>query len=68
MYDIVKYAELFLKLATIHSKVKDLPNTIQKALSNLGYRKPDISIESAETFSVQGVSGDGRKAWRNKIF
>lgn len=62
--DIVKFANQFLKLSGVYSKVKELPDSIQRALASVGYGRADIEIEPAETFTVKSYStGDGQRAF-----
>ena len=41
----------------------NLPETIQSALSSVGYRSQDIIVNASETYSPQSASGDGRRGF-----
>ena len=47
----------------MYSLVKDLPETIQSALSSLGYTRADIKLEVAETISPFVGGGDGYRGF-----
>lgn len=47
----------------MHISTKDLPRSLQSALSALGYHKADISVKAAEKFSVIDYGGAGRRAF-----
>lgn len=47
----------------IHSKVKDLPETIQAALRSIGYHRQDITIEGRQDIDPGVVGGAGRKGF-----
>src|ERR1700690_508312 len=48
---------------TVFVQVKALPHTVQNALHGCGYRKPDIAIRGAETFTLESAYGDGYRAF-----
>lgn len=47
----------------VYSKVKDLPETIQHALSTLGYTRTDIELEISESVSPAVGGGDGYRGF-----
>lgn len=47
----------------MYSKVKDLPETIQSALSSLGYTRADIELEVKESVSPFIGGGDGYRGF-----
>lgn len=47
----------------VYSKVKDLPETIQSALSSLGYTRADIELEVKESVSPFIGGGDGYRGF-----
>jgi len=48
---------------SIYTLVKELPQSIQSTLSQLGYHKKDISIEAKEQVSIFDAGGDGRRGF-----
>jgi len=51
----------------MYSKVKDLPNIIQKALSNIGYNKSDIEILVRDKISPMNAGSSGQKGFFTMI-
>lgn len=49
--------------ASRHVLVSSLPNSIQSALSAVGYGRKDIEMEPATQYSMQGAGGDGSKSF-----
>ena len=47
----------------VYSKVKDLPETIQRVLSTLGYTRADIELEVSESVSPAVGGGDGLRGF-----
>ena len=47
--------------------VKELPLPVQKALKSVGYRRRDIEIKSATTFSRQSYANDGMRAYNTFV-
>ena len=47
----------------MYTQVKDLPESIQSALSSLGYGRKDISLEVAESISPRVGGGDGLRGF-----
>jgi len=47
----------------IHLKVKDLPESVIKALKGLGYNKSDISIETVTEISPFSAGGQGQQSY-----
>ena len=62
--DISKFVNIFNKLvkkASIFSKVRELPDSLKKALAEVNYTKSDISLTPSEFVSPYGAGGAGRK-------
>lgn len=47
----------------VYTQVKDLPESIQSALSSLGYGRKDIKIEVSESISPSVGGGDGLRGF-----
>lgn len=47
----------------MYTQVKDLPESIQSALSSIGYGRKDISLEVAESISPSVGGGDGLRGF-----
>jgi hypothetical protein len=48
----------------MYAKVKDLPQCLQNALNNVGYCKPDIEIEAAESYCLNpGTAFSGNRGY-----
>lgn len=61
---VIKLAESFLKLSAVYSKVRDLPESMQRALASVGYGRADIEVEPSETFTVKSyATGAGRRSF-----
>jgi hypothetical protein len=50
-------------MPSLYSRVKDLPEVLQKALAAVGYHREDISIEGRETISIHSCGAAGRRAF-----
>ena len=46
-----------------HVAVRELPPAVQKALRGVGYRRPDIAVEAADTFVVGHPAGEGYRSF-----
>ncbi len=44
-------------------EVKDLPLPVQKVLRDLGYRRKDINVQPATSYSMRGSASDGQRAF-----
>lgn len=42
---------------------KDLPDTLKDALKAVGFRKPQVRVETGTTYNVQNMGGDGYQAF-----
>jgi len=47
----------------MHVEVRELPDTIQRALKAIGYGRKDIKIEIANTFTIAGSGGSGSRSF-----
>lgn len=47
------------KVAATHVEVKNLPDSVRKALKAVGYGGRDIKVEATPSVSLQGVGGEG---------
>lgn len=47
-------ASLTERKTNMYAKIKDLPLSLQKALENLDYSKPDIEVKAAESYCLGG--------------
>ena len=47
------------RVADMHVAVKDLPQSVQRALKSVGYGRRDIRVEARPSISIQGAGGDG---------
>jgi hypothetical protein len=47
------------KVAATHVEVKNLPDSVRKALKAVGYGSRDIKVEATPSVSLQGVGGEG---------
>jgi len=47
----------------MYVKVKDLPNEIERALSRVGYGRPDIRVATCEALSLSPPSGNGYRGF-----
>ena len=47
----------------LHVSIKDLPDSLQRALDRLGYHSKDITVDPATSYDLQVASGDGQKGF-----
>jgi hypothetical protein len=47
----------------MYAKVKELPQSLQRALASLGYCKSDVSVTGVETTSLHSLGGDGYRSY-----
>jgi hypothetical protein len=48
----------------MYVKVRELPETLRRALAALGYARPDVDLKAAETYTMQApLSGQGKCAF-----
>ena len=59
---VTKFAHL-AKISSVFSKVKELPESLLKALREVNYNKGDIQLEPAESISPSGVSSEGKRCF-----
>lgn len=43
--------------------IKNLPESVRRALNTLGYHRPDIDVSASESVSLNGASGDGHRCF-----
>lgn len=54
---------LLRSASEVHVAVRDLPETVQRALKEVGYGRRDIRVVPATTFSFQDMGGDGLRSF-----
>ena len=47
----------------MYMSIKDLTPSLQSALNDLGYHRPDISVEAKETIDISCCAGDGMRGY-----
>lgn len=50
-------------MATQYIAVRELPDSLQSALRSVGYGRKDIEVKTGTSYSVQGIAGDGERAF-----
>lgn len=49
--------------ASIYANVKDLPPSLRAALESVGYRRPDVELQTSETASRHDCGSAGRRSF-----
>ena len=47
----------------LHTRVRDLPESLQSALLDVGYGRADIELRGSDTFTYQHIANDGERAF-----